>query len=238
MRVRLLSPALAALLLASCAGSGDTIDRMPKRVLIFPAGGWIDRQPTGFAAEPLRAAGFKPVRVNYPLHDLAAADSYARKIAREYRDEDGERPYALGFSAGGSIVACLAARDLVRKAVTVGGPSNLHTWDFDPSALAALVPDPDPDALQYDSHWDRVPATKRQRWRASPTRAFEEFGPHPSHLVVMSHDDGIVPFSEAQDMVALSHGDLNDTVEGVHSADEPGGYFVDAVPIAIDWLGG
>jgi acetyl esterase/lipase len=104
------APALAA------ADAGTPKERRAV-VLLLHAGGWI----LGSASlmDPLepavRAAGMKPVPVEYALGDLPQAFADAEAAARRFR---GRSVYAYGESAGGTMAAWLASRWIVDGAFT------------------------------------------------------------------------------------------------------------------------
>lgn len=185
-------------------------------VLIFPPGGFIERQPVRYAKQAARDSGLRPVVAKYPLHDLPRAVAYSMRFVQHHPHAS-----AIGFSAGGILVADLAAYGMVDRAVSVGAPSNLVRWDCNPSYFG------DSDAT---SHWDLVPATLRERRAASPTTAFRHFGPHPDLLTIHSRDDGIVPFGQAERLARLSGGPLVEET-GVH-----GSYFESAATRSMGWL--
>lgn len=205
--VKALAAALALLALTSTAQA--------KTVLVFPPGGFIERQPVGYARHALHDAGYRPIVARYPTHDLPGAVKYSARLAERHPHAD-----AIGFSAGGVLVADLAAYGLIDRAVTVGAISDLVRWDINPSYFGDST---------ATSHWDLVPASLRERRCASPKTAFREMGPHPM-LVVHSPDDGMVPFREARQLTHESHGELV-RAEGAHGA-----YFEDSMGAAVGWL--
>jgi hypothetical protein len=164
-----------------------------QEVLVFAPGGFSWRQPVGWLRRGLDDAGFKPIMAEYPLRDLLGADRYARQLAKEH-----PRSYAVGLSAGGTLAANLAARDLVTRTVTVSAPSNLRRVPWE------------------DDYWDKINATPWERWRISPTRTFRIQGPHRRMLILHSPDDWLVPWDQAEEMAGVSGGRLRAGLPGGH----------------------
>lgn len=195
------------------------------KVLVFAPGGFASRQPTDYAEDALAAAGFEPVVGEYPVNDIRTSghlqpgvldDSLAYAIDLA---ESLPGAHAIGFSAGASLVANLAARDLVERAVVVSGPSNLRKLH-----IATSLTDDD------DSWWtDIVGVDRDERWRCSATKAFLAEGHHRRTLICHARDDNLVPFEQAEEMRDVSGGRLR-AYTGGH------GIFQKVMPRALRFL--
>lgn len=183
------------------------------KVMLFAPGGFLERQPIGYAKRALRDAGYKPLAARYPTHDLVGADRYAQRFALQHP----RARIAVGFSAGGTLAANLAARGLVDRAVTVSAIGDLARWCGD-----------GPEARRYFE--GELGATMADRRRLSPNRLFRKYGPHRKMLIIHSPADWFVPFGQAERMAELSGGRLR-AVTGGH------GVFEQQMPRILRYLG-
>jgi hypothetical protein len=115
---------LAGLLLAPAANASSK----PVMLILHP-GGFIFGSPGDMApaAEPARERGFRPLLVDYPLWNIAAARQSVRRAAKRNR-QAGRDVYAYGESAGGTLAELLAQQGLVTAAAAQDPVSNVRRW--------------------------------------------------------------------------------------------------------------
>lgn len=155
--------ALASLLIAAgvggCSDSDDsateTTAATPPVLLMFHSGAFVfgDPQTLDEARDAASDLGFEPVVVAYPLADLPGAVRATAAAARRY-EREGRAVFAYGESAGGTLAALLAERDLVDASATYSQVTD----------IPALIRDaPDPAFFEGS-----LRATPRQIARSSP----------------------------------------------------------------------
>lgn len=115
----------------------------PPVVLLLHGGGFIFDDASGMpvAAKLAEAAGFEASYVDYPEYDLRGAVAAARSAARRLRAA-GRTVYAYGDSAGGTLAALLAERDLVVATATYSPVANLRLFADsmdDPDLYRSLI---------------------------------------------------------------------------------------------------
>jgi acetyl esterase/lipase len=214
--------ALVALLLPSSAPAGwwtpEPQPRAPRSatpvVLLINGGGWIHTPtPLGVVADEARAAGFKPVWVNYPLNDLRAANIWVRRVAQYWRLRHRE-VFAYGLSAGGTMAALLAAQSRVDAAAVNAPPSDLLAWD---------------GSLFVPGYWEMIRADEDARRKFSPYHQ-----PHVNPVrVYHSRADSFVPFSLSQSYDAKFSRVSLVEIPGEHCEEQ---YARDTAALALDWL--
>ena len=103
----------------------------PPVVLLIHGGSWLRGHAPAMdiPAQIARDLGMKPVSIEYPLGDIAAANRTARRVAKAWR-ESGYDVVAFGESAGGQMATLLAAEGRVDYAVGNAPVSNLlRYWE-------------------------------------------------------------------------------------------------------------
>jgi hypothetical protein len=131
-RALVLAPLLALLLLAGPAGAAT---ERPV-VLLVHGGAWLFGKPSDLdqAAQIAHRLGMQPVRVDYPLGDIVAANRAVREAALTWRRR-GRTVLAYGESVGGTMAELLAAECRVGLAVGNSSPPDLVRWPEGDNAI-------------------------------------------------------------------------------------------------------
>ena len=99
-------------------------------VLVFHAGGFVygDASSAAGYCQEFADAGYDSVSVDYPTYDYPGALRYSRHAALAARKQ-GLPTYAVGWSAGGTFAAMLAALRDVNAGVAISAPTDLLRWN-------------------------------------------------------------------------------------------------------------
>ena len=183
-------------------------DRPPPKkpvMLLIHGGGFSSGSPADMkpAAERARKQGFRPVKVEYTLGNLAQATKDVKKVAKTYKRK-GRDVYAFGNSAGGSLAAMLTRRKLAKASVANSAPVDLPKWFSEHPTAHALAGSPSQRAMRKAS-----PALHRNKGKV---------------LNLGSDDDPVVDPTPAQEWAEQSPGVSYRPVEGGHQWSNPAVY--------------
>lgn len=187
--------------------------------LLLVHGGSFLFDDIDFEAETIaavRAAGFVPHYLHYPLGDLRGAVLAARAEARRLGALYPGRLFAYGSSAGGTLVALLAGDGMVRAAVAKAPPSDLVGWTWPLGRYGA----------DYFAQIGADPGTLR---RLSPLRRPQR---RPL-LLVHGRRDAVVPVTMSEAYAAKFHRVHLWVVGGGHRAERA---HPQILRRSLDWL--
>ncbi|HKG35633.1 MAG TPA: hypothetical protein VKA89_04240 [Solirubrobacterales bacterium] len=193
--VAVLAAGAVALLLVLQSAADEQPDREPLMLLLAPSGFLLPQGEMVDAKRVSRAHGFRSRQYIYPLGDPLEAWRAVRHRA-ELAREIGRDVYVYGESAGGTLAALLAKRDVAEAAVANSAPVDLPK--FNPNDLWGLLGTP-PGVLR----------------RLSPVN-----GPTENPVLLLaSPDDGVVFWGPARawakrDPMVRFHGFLGEHVKG------------------------